>query len=273
MLTQGQGGLSARWMAPSSCPHPRRSRLSSSSSSSSSAVVHPDSCYRPLLWYRQPSLATSSCHSSSSSAASDRADIIILFANRQRGAQFEHTTQPRLPPTRRSRNGFNATHAEIVWKAVFVCFLSSPALETTGPPGSGELVVAPLQVAAVVESATGVDQSGDVHEPAPAPALMEQVVAATDVSDWGDGKRCQLLGCSQSLLQCNGHVLCAPCLTKWFPSQAGLREDANELREDANGRNNNSNRRLCPVCKVELREVRGDTRFQYGLLKIRETWD
>ena len=147
------------------------------------------------------------------------------------------------------------------------------ALDRLDALASGELVVAPLQVAAVVESATGVDQSGDVHEPAPAPALMEQVVAATDVSDWGDGKRCQLLGCSQSLLQCNGHVLCAPCLTKWFPSQAGLREDANELREDANGRNNNSNRRLCPVCKVELREVRGDTRFQYGLLKIRETWD
>ena len=129
---------------------------------------------------------------------------------------------------------------------------------------SGELVVAPLPVAAVVESATGEDQSGDVCEPALAPALMEQVVAATDVSDWGNGKRCQLNGCSQSLLQCNGHVLCAPCLTKWFPSQTELREDANELP---------NHRRLCPVCKVELREVRGDARFQYGLLKIPETWD
>lgn len=143
------------------------------------------------------------------------------------------------------------------------------ALERLDALALGGLVAAgpqvPLsQVVAVVESVTGGDQSGDACYPAPAPALMEQVVADTNVSDWGDGKRCQINGCSQSLLQCNGHVLCAPCLTKWFPSQTELREDANELP---------NHRRLCPVCKVELREVRGDARFQYGLLKIPETWD
>ena len=118
--------------------------------------------------------------------------------------------------------------------------------------------------------------------------LAAAAAAAADASGGEGGgaagsERCCISGCSRQLLRCNGHkqqagdsvgcaqsshVLCAPCLERWFASQAALREENGlpPLR-----------RRACPVCKTELRatgaELRADVgRYAMGLLKVAGTW-
>jgi hypothetical protein len=97
-------------------------------------------------------------------------------------------------------------------------------------------------------------------------------------ADAAGGVRCCISGCTTQLLQCNGHrqageavgcaesshVLCAPCLERWFASQSALREESGLLR---------LRRRACPVCQTELRaagaELRADIdRYAMGLLKV-----
>ena len=93
--------------------------------------------------------------------------------------------------------------------------------------------------------------------------------------------RCCILSCTTQLLMCNGmkhagcavglaescHLVCAPCLSRWFSSQASLREECGLPKQT---------RRVCPICKCELRaagsEVRGDAQYAMGLLKIASTW-
>ena len=103
----------------------------------------------------------------------------------------------------------------------------------------------------------------EAHRAAAAKAAME--VAAEEGSEEG-AVRCCVLGCKEQLLQCNGlkhagcaygcaespHVVCAPCLGRWFSSQAALRAEKGLPKQT---------RRTCPVCQVELRasgsEMRG----------------
>ena len=64
-----------------------------------------------------------------------------------------------------------------------------------------------------------------------------------------------------------GHVVCAPCLTRWWASQTSLRADKGAAPLV---------RRLCPVCTCELRAADGDRRnserYAMGLLKVAGTW-
>jgi hypothetical protein len=99
----------------------------------------------------------------------------------------------------------------------------------------------------------------------------------------GEGMaRCCILGCTENLLQCRGqkhvgcavgsaeswHVLCAPCLGRWFSSQAALRDESGLSKQT---------RRTCPVCQAELRttgsEMRGVAdQYAMGLQKVAGTW-
>ena len=108
----------------------------------------------------------------------------------------------------------------------------------------------------------------------------------SDSSDEDEGldpkERCMIWGCKLQLLRCFGvkmdvgssvgcaesaHVLCAACLVRWWAAQ-------NQLRA-AKGLDP-LHRKVCPCCKSELRqtvEMRGDSRFHMGLLKVPGTWD
>ena len=98
-----------------------------------------------------------------------------------------------------------------------------------------------------------------------------------------DGPRCLIYGCRKQLLVCHGlkdhgaaigcaeegHVLCKPCLTRWFCANQELRAESGL---------NWSTRRCCPVCRCELRgsgvEVRDQCEhFWMGLSKVGSTWD
>ena len=99
----------------------------------------------------------------------------------------------------------------------------------------------------------------------------------------GEGMpRCCILGCTEKLLQCRGlkhvgcavgraeswHVLCAPCLGRWYSSQAALRDESGLSKQT---------RRTCPVCQAELRttgsEMRGVAdQYAMGLQKVAGTW-
>ena len=119
----------------------------------------------------------------------------------------------------------------------------------------------------------------EAHRAAAAKAAME--VAAEEGSEEG-AVRCCVLGCKEQLLQCNGlkhagcaygcaespHVVCAPCLGRWFSSQAALRAEKGLPKQT---------RRTCPVCQVELRasgsEMRGSAdQYAMGLKKMASTW-
>ena len=97
-----------------------------------------------------------------------------------------------------------------------------------------------------------------------------------------DAERCCILGCTSQLLKCNGvkeaggaighaesaHYMCAPCLSRWFASQAQLREECGLPKQT---------RRFCPVCQSEVRaasrEMRCDSdKYAMGLLKVAATW-
>jgi len=96
-----------------------------------------------------------------------------------------------------------------------------------------------------------------------------------------DEDRCLIFGCTTKLVRCHGekdsvdsltgcaessHVLCVPCLDRWFRSQGMLREERG-LPPLA--------RRSCPVCKCELRAAGSSMRSNgmwMGLHKIAHTW-
>ena len=96
-------------------------------------------------------------------------------------------------------------------------------------------------------------------------------------------ERCMIWGCKRQLLLCHGvksdaldltgcaehaHVLCAPCLGRWWDAQTRLRAEKDlELRL----------RRTCPVCRCELRRTGGEMRadsksFYLGLQKLQWSW-
>ena len=119
----------------------------------------------------------------------------------------------------------------------------------------------------------------ETHRAVATKAAME---AADEEGPGGGFARCCILGCTEQLLQCNGlkhagcavgraeswHVLCAPCLGRWYTSQAGLRDEFGLLKQT---------RRTCPVCQAELRttgsEMRGVAgQYAMGLQKVAGTW-
>ena len=109
-------------------------------------------------------------------------------------------------------------------------------------------------------------------------------LAAQEGSDDEDeGERCMIWGCKRELLQCYGakrevgsavgmadeaHVVCAPCLTRWWEAQ-------NKLLA-AKGKSISARKR-CPCCRCEIRST-VETRAQpdcfhsTGLMKIPGTW-
>ena len=116
-------------------------------------------------------------------------------------------------------------------------------------------------------------------------ALTRQATAlALEASSSDDGEtpreRCVVLGCKRQLLRCRGarevgmavgkaeesHVLCAPCLERWFVAQNELRAQHKPLPLPA------LTRRSCPVCRNELRSLRGDDGSHLGLQKLEGTW-
>ena len=114
------------------------------------------------------------------------------------------------------------------------------------------------------------------HRAAAAKASFE---AAAEEGEREGLMRCCILGCTEQLLQCNGlkdvgcavgcaeswHFVCAPCLGRWYSSQAALR-DASGLPKQI--------RRTCPVCQAELRASLRGVAGQYamGLQKVAGTW-
>ena len=119
----------------------------------------------------------------------------------------------------------------------------------------------------------------ETHRAVATKAAME---AAEEEGPGGGLVCCCILGCTKQLLRCNGlkhagcavgraeswHVLCAPCLGRWYTSQAGLRDEFGLLKQT---------RRTCPVCQAELRttgsEMRGVAgQYAMGLQKVAGTW-
>lgn len=114
------------------------------------------------------------------------------------------------------------------------------------------------------------------HRAAAAKASFE---AAAEEGEREGLVRCCILGCTEQLLQCNGlkdvgcavgcaeswHFFCAPCLGRWYSSQAALR-DASGLPKQI--------RRTCPVYQAELRASLRGVAGQYamGLQKVAGTW-
>ena len=109
-------------------------------------------------------------------------------------------------------------------------------------------------------------------------------LAAQDGSeDEDEGERCMIWGCKRELLQCFGakqevgsavgmadeaHVVCAPCLTRWWEAQNKLLASKGKSI---------SARKKCPCCRCDIRstvETRAEPdRFHStGLMKIRNTW-
>lgn len=113
-----------------------------------------------------------------------------------------------------------------------------------------------------------------------ASALSAAALAeAAHSDDEARGERCLINGCREMLLRCRGgkevgtstesdHVLCKPCLERWYASQKELR-GMRGLAPLA--------RRQCPVCTRELRAAANSARskpsqFEMGLEKLMHTW-
>ena len=97
-------------------------------------------------------------------------------------------------------------------------------------------------------------------------AAAASALAAAEAHDGVDTacERCCISGCDGQLLRCGDHILCAPCLDRWFVSRNQLRDDAG-LCPLA--------RRTCPVCQRELRAARHvDAGMYMGLPKIDASW-
>jgi hypothetical protein len=130
------------------------------------------------------------------------------------------------------------------------------------------------------------------HQRSSAAAASAQWMSSSD-DEGGEGEeggsaprrteRCMIWGCKRQLLLCHGvktgaldltgcaehaHVLCAPCLGRWWDAQNRLRAEKDlELRL----------RRTCPVCRCELRRTGGEMRadsqsFYLGLQKLQWSW-
>ena len=130
------------------------------------------------------------------------------------------------------------------------------------------------------------------HRRSSAAAASAQWMSSSD-DEGGEGEeggsaprrteRCMIWGCKRQLLLCHGvktdaldltgcaehaHVLCAPCLGRWWDAQNRLRAEKDlELRL----------RRTCPVCRCELRRTGGEMRadsqsFYLGLQKLQWSW-
>jgi len=115
-----------------------------------------------------------------------------------------------------------------------------------------------------------------------AAAAHAVAVAAAATSEGADSECCAIYGCASQLLRCNGHkaigeavgcaesghLICAPCLYRWFTSEVSLREEAGLAAQ---------RRKKCPICQSELRATAGDIRtssdqYVMGLLKVAGTW-
>lgn len=111
-----------------------------------------------------------------------------------------------------------------------------------------------------------------------AKAEAEAAESSDDGNNETGRERCVVLGCKRRLLRCHGarvaghpvgcgeesHVLCVPCLERWFVAQNALR--AQEKLPALT-------RRSCPVCRTELRAVRGEEGFHLGLQKLEWSWE
>ena len=113
-------------------------------------------------------------------------------------------------------------------------------------------------------------------------AAAKAVAQGASSDDEAEGDRCCILGCTAQLLICNGlkdagcavgraesrHLVCAPSLSRWFTTQASLREESGLPKQT---------RRTCPVCQSELRGTGSEMRcgageYAMGLLKLANTW-
>lgn len=93
---------------------------------------------------------------------------------------------------------------------------------------------------------------------------------------------CAISGCKAQLLRCHGvkeagsaigcaeegHLLCAPCLERWFVAQNELRAERGLTA---------LTRRTCPVCQCTLRNGGSETRsntdkYHLGLVKLEWSW-
>jgi len=114
-----------------------------------------------------------------------------------------------------------------------------------------------------------------------AAAAAEAVARATEDDtdrEWGS-EQCCISGCKTQLLRCgrlasdavssaqDSHILCAPCLERWFVSRNQIREE-HGLSPLA--------RRKCPICQSELRmtgALRANAiQYALGLPKVEGTW-
>ena len=133
-----------------------------------------------------------------------------------------------------------------------------------------------------VSHADAAAAASKAHAAAAAAAAAAALNDASSDEDEITRERCCISYCKTQLLRCHGHkqagdsvgcaesshVLCAPCLDRWFASQRLLREESGLLP---------LRRRMCPVCKSELRAVGADlradaSRYAMGLLKVEGTW-
>lgn len=114
------------------------------------------------------------------------------------------------------------------------------------------------------------------------PASTALSAELEEADEANEGEQCVIFGCRRQLVRCYGekkagsavgcgeagHVLCMPCLERWFKKK-------NELRhKHALGA---LRRRCCPVCQVELRTtssaMRKDAeRYVLGLEKLDWSW-
>ena len=127
----------------------------------------------------------------------------------------------------------------------------------------------------------GISSHAAAAERARAAAVAAATAAAAN-AEAPSGDTCCIHGCKMQLLRCHGrkdsgeavgraesgHVLCMPCLDRWFSSQVSLREERGLAP---------LSRRTCPVCMCPLRTTETHMRMnadQYalGLFKLPATW-
>lgn len=177
------------------------------------------------------------------------------------------------------------------------CCSATPRSETANGAGPTDATCGAAAAAPASDACSSSGAQSQTHGPmhsvhllAAAAAVVHAraaALAARDASDSeGEGpvERCMILGCRRQLLACYGvkedcssvrgraelpHLICAPCLSRWFRALNQLRA-AKGLEALV--------RRSCPVCKCELRHTVGQVRadadkYHLGLLKIESSWD
>ena len=107
-------------------------------------------------------------------------------------------------------------------------------------------------------------------------------ICRSDVGGDDGSECCAISGCRAQLLRCHGvkeagsaigcaeegHLVCAPCLERWFVAQNQLRAERGLTA---------LTRRTCPICQCTLRNGGSETRsntdkYQLGLLKLEWSW-